>query len=141
MPMENFPDAIDDEDAEHDDPRHSDSSDEDEFLIAKPPGEGGRPGRGGYTVAAAVRFNEATRRRISCMIKDLTETHLDSTKSYTGQKEDAIAAVIDEVRKKHPCLDEYKDQWPAHDMLKAHLKYSSSAARRERVRLESGDLD
>ncbi|EIM79766.1 uncharacterized protein STEHIDRAFT_163325 [Stereum hirsutum FP-91666 SS1] len=85
--------------------------------IPKPQGENGRPGRGGY----------------SSYIKQECDLKLNVKKTITGQNPALVQEVVEEVRARHPSLDDYEDHWPVHDVIKAHLKYTSSRARKQKV--------
>lgn len=55
--------------------------------------------------------------------------HLDLSKSYSKQDKKLVEEICEEVRKEYRVLDDYKNYWPVHNMLKLHLKYTSEASR------------
>jgi len=55
---------------------------------------------------------------------------LDLAKSYRSQDKKAIKQICDDTRQQFKLLCDYQKDWPIHNILKLHLKYTSEAARR-----------
>lgn len=88
-------------------------SDDDDDKIAKPDGEPGRPGRGGYNLQKALEWDTRTFSKLKvkslpglCCTADnllqnfanhLVDAHLDVSMTYTKQKEKDLQRVCDEV--------------------------------------------
>jgi len=98
--------------------------------IPKPPGTVGRPQSGGYNLQDKLGWNDRTYQNIISLVHKLAKTRLDIAKSFLKQDKKKIKQICDAVRKEYPILKDYVRDWPTHDMLKLHLKYTSETARR-----------
>ncbi|KAF8877572.1 hypothetical protein CPB84DRAFT_1661512, partial [Gymnopilus junonius] len=94
-------------------------------LIPKPKGEAGHPGSGGYSLQEVLAWSEKTYETVvvsTCLIMHLAKKKcLDLSKSYSKQDKKLVKEICEEVRKEYHILDNYKNYWPVHDMLKLHL--------------------
>ncbi|KAF8898281.1 hypothetical protein CPB84DRAFT_1650767, partial [Gymnopilus junonius] len=92
-------------------------------LIPKPKGEAGRPGSGGYSLQEVLAWSEKTYETVVVSTRLIMpkKKHLDLSKSYSKQDKKLVKEICEEVRKEYRILDDYKNYWPVHDMLKLHL--------------------
>lgn len=151
---------VDSTDSQSEDEEDEESEGEIVKLIPKPKGEAGRPGSGGYslqevlawsektyeTVVVSTRFGHASRNLLIELYKDFVhekakKKRLDLSKSYSKQDKKLVKEICEEVRKEYRILDDYKNYWPVHDMLKLHLKYTSEAARRAKTASATKKID
>ncbi|KIJ31077.1 hypothetical protein M422DRAFT_70921 [Sphaerobolus stellatus SS14] len=109
-----------------------------EKSISKPPGEAGRPGRGGYNLQAALDWDAKNFKILKTFIHKLVERHLDTSRSYAAQSDKFIHIVRDSATEKFPKLNEYEGVWPAIDIIKMRLKYTSTPKRRVEERAALG---
>ncbi|KAF8194932.1 hypothetical protein BJ912DRAFT_923832 [Pholiota molesta] len=122
-------------------PSSEDDSDaEDMGLISKPDGEVTRITRGGYNLQDILGWDKKKYRKIWAYVKNLSEEHLDCSRSFTSQALKSVQRVKNLASEKFPDLLEYKDVWPVVDMLRLQLKYSSGRARLESIR-EDADTE
>ncbi|KAI0338943.1 hypothetical protein BDW22DRAFT_1432153 [Trametopsis cervina] len=118
-----------DEDGEEDEDEDEDEDDEDGDTlgkIAKPAGEPGRPGRGGYNLEAALGWGEKAYNQFKTKVDRLIKTHLDQGLSYAKQDQKSVRYLINEAVNLMPELNKYEDHWPLTDLLKLRLKYFAS---------------
>ncbi|KAI8989145.1 hypothetical protein BD414DRAFT_536439 [Trametes punicea] len=97
--------------------------------ICKPPGEVGRPNRGGYKLEDALQWDSTRMRSFKSLINKLVDEHLNTGLSFGGQSERRLHLVRDEAVKRLPDLARYDEEWPVTDAVKQRLKYTSSRAR------------
>ncbi|KAF8879672.1 hypothetical protein CPB84DRAFT_1626915, partial [Gymnopilus junonius] len=90
--------------------------------IPKPKGEAGHPGSGGYSLQEVLAWSEKTYETVVVSTRLIMHLHLDLSKSYSKQDKKLVKEICEEVRKEYRILDNYKNYWPVHDMLKLHLK-------------------
>ncbi|KAI6031056.1 hypothetical protein PISMIDRAFT_6494 [Pisolithus microcarpus 441] len=110
----------------------------DESKIPKPQGEPGHPGRGGYTLEAALDWNHSAYMKFKKLTHRLIEEHLDTTKCASAQNPASLKLVRDKAMAAFPDLENYTHVWPVSDMIMMHLKYTSSRARRREVEMAAG---
>ncbi|KAI5993440.1 hypothetical protein EDD15DRAFT_2367177 [Pisolithus albus] len=110
----------------------------DESKIPKPQGEPGRPGRGGYTLEAALDWNHSAYMKFKKLTHRLIEEHLDTTKCASAQNPALLKLVRDKATAAFPDLENYTHVWPVTDMVMMRLKYTSSRARRREVEMAAG---
>ncbi|KIJ29386.1 hypothetical protein M422DRAFT_71204 [Sphaerobolus stellatus SS14] len=106
--------------------------------IRKPPGEAGRPGRGGYNLQETLDWDAKNFKILKTFIHKLVERHLDTSRSYAAQSDKLIHIVRDSATEKFPKLNEYEGAWPAIDIIKMRLKYTSTRKRRVEERAALG---
>ncbi|KAL5511026.1 hypothetical protein ACEPAG_3745 [Sanghuangporus baumii] len=113
-------------------------------LIRKPPGEVGRPGRGGYNLQKTLRdlgWSTKSFEKKKKVVFDLIDGHLDTGMSFAYQDDDAVQAVIDAAKERFPEFGDFKDAWPILDFCKLRLKYTASRAKRNAERLAAEMFD
>ncbi|KAF8881265.1 hypothetical protein BD779DRAFT_1675566 [Infundibulicybe gibba] len=135
-------DTSDSDDASDTESEVSDSSSascSDSGKIPKPDGEPGRPGRGGYNLIDALDWNPKAFKRLKNYIHTLVNNHLDLTKSYSRQNLVLLQLVRNKATERFPELNSYVGGWPALDLVKMRLKYTSSAARRKVQQMALGN--
>ncbi|KAI5990805.1 hypothetical protein EDC04DRAFT_2911760 [Pisolithus marmoratus] len=106
----------------------------DDSKIPKPQGEPGHPGRGGYTLEAALDWNHSVYTKFKKAIHCLIEEHLDTTKCASAQS----PASLKLATAAFPDLENYSNVWLVTDMIMMHLKYTSSHARHREVEMIAG---
>ncbi|EPS96583.1 hypothetical protein FOMPIDRAFT_94859 [Fomitopsis schrenkii] len=99
--------------------------------IAKPNGEVGRPGRGGYRLTEALGWDVTQYEMILAKVVTVAAQHLVSKPHdiLSRQPKDEVQKVCDEVVKSYPFLSQYEALWPVRDMLFVHLKNKSQRAK------------
>ncbi|KAE9395938.1 hypothetical protein BT96DRAFT_922495 [Gymnopus androsaceus JB14] len=111
--------------AEQQDENHNNGMTSDK--IPKPPGEAGRPSRGGYSLKNILtvkhKWSCKDHDNVSKFIKKLVLEHLDYRLPLTGQSPVKIGIVRDEAVAKFRFLDRYEDNWAVYDFIRSHLKY------------------
>jgi len=115
----------------------SDSGGEEEFhnavnkKIAKPRGQAGHPGSGGYSLDVVLRkWGSSLIGDVNKLVKQKADQLLDTNHSYRMQDPSDIEDVCHIVEKTYPIVAKYQSAWPVKDMLKQHLKYTSESARK-----------
>ncbi|KAF8576076.1 hypothetical protein K439DRAFT_1623128 [Ramaria rubella] len=101
----------------------------DSEKIPKPIGEPGRPGRGGYNLEEAINWDMLRFKKLKKCIHRLVANHLDLTKSFANQSTHLLGIVQAAAVNKFPKLENYSGCWPATDLIKMHLKYTSVHSR------------
>ncbi|KJA19786.1 hypothetical protein HYPSUDRAFT_56489 [Hypholoma sublateritium FD-334 SS-4] len=109
-----------------------DTDSEGDGLIPKPPGEVGRPSRGGYTLKKALDWPEKDYLRIKKFIKQAVNKHLDPSIKFSAQPQESIKAVQTLAANKFSVLSNYSGWWPATDFIRAELHYTCSRARHDK---------
>ncbi|KAJ3740308.1 hypothetical protein EV360DRAFT_90432 [Lentinula raphanica] len=117
----------------------SDDSDDDD-KIPKPTGEAGRPGRGGYSLRAALKWSDEKHGKVKRYINRIVQDKLDCTIPYTEQPLLALKQVRDLAAAKYPVLNQYRDNWATDDFIRAQLKYRKSALQKEAVETELAEI-
>ncbi|KAF8871336.1 hypothetical protein CPB84DRAFT_1647862, partial [Gymnopilus junonius] len=77
----------------------------------------------GYSLQEVLAWSEKTYETVvvsTHLIMHLKKC-LDLSKSYNKQDKKLVKEICEEVRKEYCILDDYKNYWPVHDMLKLHL--------------------
>ncbi|KAL5499160.1 hypothetical protein ACEPAH_1678 [Sanghuangporus vaninii] len=113
-------------------------------LIRKPPGEVGRPGRGGYNLQAVLRsygWSTKSFEKKRKYIFKLIDKHLDTGLSFIYQDDEAVQTVVDAATKHFPQFKDFKNAWPILDFCKMCLKYTASRSRRKAERLAADMFD
>ncbi|KAH9910518.1 uncharacterized protein BXZ73DRAFT_108834 [Epithele typhae] len=64
-----------------------------EVVIPKPPGEAGRPGHGGYTLATTLGWVSGRFESFRDIVHELVDEHLDLSKSYQSQRLSSLSLV------------------------------------------------
>ncbi|KJA13351.1 hypothetical protein HYPSUDRAFT_209620 [Hypholoma sublateritium FD-334 SS-4] len=109
-----------------------DTDSEDDGLIPKPPGEVGRPSRGGYTLKTVLGWPNKDYLRIKRFIKQAVRDHLDPSIKFSAQPEESIKVVQTLAANKFSVLSQYSACWPATDFIRAELHYTCSRARTDK---------
>ncbi|THU92397.1 hypothetical protein K435DRAFT_800519 [Dendrothele bispora CBS 962.96] len=91
--------------------------------IPKPPGEVGRPGRGGYTLQKTLGWNNEVYRDVKNYINKLCMDHLDGKLPLNEQALNNAKRVREQARVKFPFLSDYDKEWVTDDFIRSHLKY------------------
>ncbi|KIM80940.1 hypothetical protein PILCRDRAFT_9347, partial [Piloderma croceum F 1598] len=99
--------------------------------IPKPPGEPGRPSRGGYTLKITLNWTVRDYKKLKKSVYQGIEDHLDHTKNLSYQNSAAVERVRQQVLAECLLLDRYVNNWPFTDILMCTLKSSSAKWRRE----------
>ncbi|KAI6136003.1 hypothetical protein F5141DRAFT_1208372 [Pisolithus sp. B1] len=107
---------------------------EPEAKILKPPGEAGRPGRGGYNLEEYLKWSDNEMRGLKRVIYAAVKKYLDMMKSRSFQDLNAVKKVTDHAKRRFLQLEAYENCWPALDLIHLHLKYLSSRHRQRHQR-------
>ncbi|KAG9223514.1 hypothetical protein PLEOSDRAFT_1101235 [Pleurotus ostreatus PC15] len=101
------------------------------LIMEKPPGEAGRPGRGGYTLEKTLDWDPKTMNTVKEFVHALCDEKLDITRSFNNQPPVAKKELIADVSARFPNIfRRYRDGWPISDLVIAYLKYTSAQARK-----------
>ncbi|OCB91481.1 hypothetical protein A7U60_g1256 [Sanghuangporus baumii] len=106
-------------------------------LILKPPGEVGRPQRGGYNLQRTLQdygWDEKSFLSKRNFVHSLIDKHLEVNRSITFQDKRSIQKVIKLAKDQFPEFGAFKDAWPVLDMCKMHLRYTSGRERMRAIR-------
>ncbi|GAW07327.1 hypothetical protein LENED_009309 [Lentinula edodes] len=121
---------------------------DDDFLIPKPPGEVGRPGRGGYSLFEVLGWPKKKYDKVKKFINGVVEDHLDCELPMSEQSAANVKRVRQQVRimttveiyltqgqavEKYTFLKEYSGLWAIDDFIRNHLKYQKSVLRKEKL--------
>ncbi|KAF8579296.1 hypothetical protein K439DRAFT_1620666 [Ramaria rubella] len=122
----------------------SDSSSESEVesdskKIPKPIGEPGRPGWGGYNLEEAINWDVLRFKKLKKCIHRLVANHLDLMKSFANQSTHLLGIVQAAAVDKLPKLENYSGCWPATDLIKMRLKYTSVRSRQLEQKMAPGN--
>ncbi|KAJ3759353.1 hypothetical protein EV360DRAFT_69584 [Lentinula raphanica] len=118
----------------------SDSDSEDDDKIPKPVGEAGRPGRGGYSLQAALSWPEERYGKVKRYINRIVQDKMECTVPYTEQPLLVLKQVRDLAAAKYPFLTQYRDNWATDDFIRAQLKYRKAALQKEAIETELADI-
>ncbi|KAL5497977.1 hypothetical protein ACEPAH_2908 [Sanghuangporus vaninii] len=103
------------------------------LLILKPPGEVGRPLRGGYNLQRTLQdYGWDEKSFLSKRMSYHPELRLCEA-DYSSDKR-LIQKVIKLAKDQFPEFGAFKDAWPVLDMCKMHLKYTSGRERMHAIR-------
>ncbi|KAJ2924030.1 hypothetical protein H1R20_g13066, partial [Candolleomyces eurysporus] len=102
-------------------------------LIAKPPGEPGRPNSGGFGLEQALGWPSRELKALSEWVGKQAEEKLDISQGFSGQDSDAIEDVCILAIARFPALRQYELCWPVRSILKLKLKATSEKARKSDV--------
>lgn len=106
--------------------------------IAKPEGEPGRPGRGGYNLETCLGWDTKEFRVVRRYVRSLVDEHLDSSKALSFQDPEALEVVYEKAADKYPRLNNYADQWASKDLVRGILKYSVGRERLASMKRQLG---
>ncbi|KAJ3870834.1 hypothetical protein F5051DRAFT_434326 [Lentinula edodes] len=90
---------------------------DDDFLIPKPPGEVGRPGRGGYSLFEVLSWPRKKYDKVKKYINKLVEDNLDCELPMSEQRAVNVKKVRDEAVAKYVFLKEYRGFWALDDFI------------------------
>ncbi|TEB38600.1 hypothetical protein FA13DRAFT_1704364 [Coprinellus micaceus] len=90
--------------------------------IPKPPGEVGRPGRGGYALKVALNWPEGRYKEAQEACRQYARSKLEIAKPFTQQESEAIKSVCASMVARFPEMKRYADKWPASDFIKGVLR-------------------
>ncbi|KAJ3797278.1 hypothetical protein GGU11DRAFT_756849 [Lentinula aff. detonsa] len=106
---------------------------DDDFLIPKPPGEVGRPNRGGYSLYPVLGWPKKKYDKVKDFINNLVEEHLNCELPMSAQRRGDIKKVQTEAATKFVFLKEYRGLWVIDDFIRNHLKYQKSVIKKEKL--------
>ncbi|THU95287.1 hypothetical protein K435DRAFT_859672 [Dendrothele bispora CBS 962.96] len=106
--------------------------------IPKPPGEVGRPGRGGYSLSTALGWDYKKYRKT--YINQLCQDNLDVTVCLGDQLEESVNLVRNEAQKRFPFLASYSDHWATDDFIRGRLKYRKNVVTKEAMAAELAEI-
>ncbi|KAJ3765867.1 hypothetical protein FB446DRAFT_794638 [Lentinula raphanica] len=106
---------------------------EDDLLIPKPPGEVGRPNRGGYSLYPVLGWPKKKYDKVKLFINELVEKHLDCTAPMSDQGLESVKKVRIQAVEKFDFLKEYRGLWVIDDFIRNHLKYRKTVLKKERL--------
>ncbi|KAJ3806469.1 hypothetical protein EV368DRAFT_68894 [Lentinula lateritia] len=106
---------------------------DDDFLIPKPPGEVGRPGRGGYSLFEVLSWPRKKYDKVKKFINNLVEDHLNCDLPMSEQGAANVKKVRQLAVEKYIFLKEYSGLWAVDDFIRNHLKYQKAVLRKERL--------
>ncbi|KAJ3898181.1 hypothetical protein F5879DRAFT_995061 [Lentinula edodes] len=106
---------------------------DDDFLIPKPPGEVGRPGRGGYSLFEVLGWPKKKYDKVKKFVNGLVEDHLDCELPMGEQSAANVKRVRQQAVEKYTFLKEYSGLWAVDDFIRNHLKYQKSVLRKEKL--------
>ncbi|KAJ3726394.1 hypothetical protein DFJ43DRAFT_1088012 [Lentinula guzmanii] len=106
---------------------------DDDFLIPKPPGEVGRPNRGGYSLYPVLGWPKKKYDKVKDFINNLVEEHLNCELPMSAQRRGDIKKVQTEAAAKFVFLKEYRGLWVTDDFIRNHLKYQKSVIKKEKL--------
>ncbi|KAJ3887129.1 hypothetical protein GG344DRAFT_81034 [Lentinula edodes] len=106
---------------------------DDDFLIPKPPGEVGRPNRGGYSLFDVLSWPRKKYDQVKKYINKLVDDHLDCEVPMSEQMAVKVKKFRELAVEKYPFLKEYSGLWAVDDFIRNHLKYQKSVLRKEKL--------
>ncbi|KIM34824.1 hypothetical protein M413DRAFT_32992 [Hebeloma cylindrosporum] len=109
-------------------------------LIPKPNGEVSRPGRGGYNLEKALKWERKVFRSFKDYVKVLVDEHLDSSRSFSSQSSHSLKLVRTKAAERFAILLNYDNCWPVSDAIRQQLKYSSERARIKGIRFDAEEV-
>ncbi|KAJ3746904.1 hypothetical protein EV360DRAFT_89981 [Lentinula raphanica] len=108
-------------------------SDDEDLLIPKPPGEVGRPNRGGYSLFPVLGWPKKKYDKVKLFINDLVEKHLDCTAPMSDQPLESVKKVRAQAVEKFVFLKDYRGLWVIDDFIRNHLKYRKTVIKKEKL--------
>ncbi|KAJ3769894.1 hypothetical protein FB446DRAFT_790974 [Lentinula raphanica] len=99
--------------------------------IPKPDGEAGRPGRGGYSLQATLKWSVKKWRSVQGFIRSRVLETLDCSLPLSDQPLLRVQAIRDQASTKFPFLNDYENLWVVDDMIRSRLKYEKTALKRK----------
>ncbi|KAJ3897935.1 hypothetical protein F5879DRAFT_927453 [Lentinula edodes] len=115
-----------------------DNSDDD-LLIPKPPGEVGRPNRGGYSLYPVLGWPKKKYDKVKDFINNMVEQHMNCELPMTAQRRADVKKVQIEAVAKFEFLKEYSGLWVVDDFIRNHLKYQKSVLKKEKLEKIAAD--
>ncbi|KAJ4496243.1 hypothetical protein C8J55DRAFT_414311 [Lentinula edodes] len=115
--------------------------DSDDDLIPKPPGEVGRPNRGGYSLFLVLGWPKKKYDKVKNFINDLVEKHLDCGLPMSEQAREDLKKVRIKATEKFVFLKEYSGLWVTNDFIRNHLKYQKTVIRKEKLEKIAADAE
>ncbi|KAH7871266.1 uncharacterized protein C8R40DRAFT_1072574 [Lentinula edodes] len=106
---------------------------DDDFLIPKPPGEVGRPGRGGYSLFEVLGWPKKKYDKVKKYINTLVEDHLECELPMSEQSVANVKRVRQQAVEKYIFLKEYSGLWAVDDFIRNHLKYQKCVLKKEKL--------
>ncbi|KAJ3928017.1 MAG: hypothetical protein NXY57DRAFT_1041962 [Lentinula lateritia] len=107
--------------------------------LPRPPGEVGRPGRGGYSLFEVLSWPRKKYDKVKKFINNLVEDHLDCDVPMSEQSTANVRKVRQQAVEKYIFLKEYSGLWAVDDFIRNHLKYQKSVLRKERLEKIAAD--
>ncbi|KAJ3927119.1 MAG: hypothetical protein NXY57DRAFT_965784 [Lentinula lateritia] len=111
--------------------------DSDDDLIPKPPGEVGRPNRGGYSLFLVLGWPKKKYDKVKNFINDLVEKHLDCGLPMSEQAREDLKKATE----KFVFLKEYSGLWVTNNFIRNHLKYQKTVIRKEKLEKIAADVE
>ncbi|KAJ3872000.1 hypothetical protein F5051DRAFT_433394 [Lentinula edodes] len=112
---------------------------DDDLLIPKPPGEVGRPNRGGYSLYPVLGWPKKKYDKVKDFINDMFEQHMNCELPMTAQRRADVKKVQIEAVAKFEFLKEYSGLWVVDDFIRNHLKYQKSVLKKEKLEKIAAD--
>ncbi|KAJ7464962.1 hypothetical protein B0H11DRAFT_1922383 [Mycena galericulata] len=104
----------------------------------KPPGQPNRPGSGGYNLEKHLLeqcgWTQEDFQEVQKRVHALATERLDVSKCYRDQRGATVTAICEAVKKDHAIARGFEHCWVIKDMLIIHLKNTSEASRRRKVK-------
>ncbi|KAJ7464923.1 hypothetical protein B0H11DRAFT_2240350 [Mycena galericulata] len=104
----------------------------------KPPGQPNRPGSGGYNLEKHLLeqcgWTQEDFQAVQKRVHALAAERLDVSKCYRDQRGATVTAICEAVKKDHAIARGFEQCWVIKDMLIIHLKNTSEASRRRKVK-------
>ncbi|KAJ3756599.1 hypothetical protein EV361DRAFT_869792 [Lentinula raphanica] len=105
--------------------------------IAKPPGEVGRPGRGGYNLQKVLGWSKADYDEVKDFIKILVR-RLDCSIPFTEHSLFEIDSIRTKAIARFEFLALYSNDWVVDDFIRSRLKYERTLLRNRMKRAAEG---
>ncbi|KAL1749689.1 hypothetical protein FB107DRAFT_280425 [Schizophyllum commune] len=101
--------------------------------IPKPPGECGKPGKGGYSLKDTLGWPLDKYNKVRKAMNAVVDKHLDPKKSLTRQRPARMSNFEKEALSLFPEMDtEYEDCWPVRAFASNRLHYLQNNAQRRK---------
>ncbi|KAJ3806576.1 hypothetical protein F5876DRAFT_80554 [Lentinula aff. lateritia] len=104
-------------------------------TIPKPPGEVGRPGRGGYNLKKILGWPKEDYDNVKEFVKTLVNS-LDCTIPFTEQSFDDLSSIRQQAIKKFDFLNKYQKHWVVDDFIRCRLKYQKTSHNRRNAQFD-----
>ncbi|KAJ3754966.1 hypothetical protein F5878DRAFT_664938 [Lentinula raphanica] len=106
-------------------------------AIPKPPGEAGRPGRGGYNLQKVLGWSKADYDEVKDFIKILVR-RLDCSIPFTEHSLFEIDSIRTKAIARFKFLALYSNDWVVDDFIRSRLKYERTLMRNRMKRAAQG---